>query len=88
VGFNFTDGDKPVGGLAIFSSRGNLGRNPPWYLINEARRTFRFACAAILAPRLIAIRAGGPLNLEYCIIVQPAPWTVPSLQAAEALSFP
>jgi hypothetical protein len=88
VGFNFTDDDKPVGSLAIFSGRAFMGRKPPWYLVNEAARTFRFASAAILAPRRIAVRAGGPLDLEYCIIVQPAPWTVESLKAAQASSFP
>lgn len=88
VAFNFTDANKPVGSLAIFSAHGNLGRNPPWYIVNEAARTFRFACAAILAPRPMAIRAGGPLDLDYCIIVQPAPWTVDSLKAAQATSFP
>ncbi len=88
VAFNFTDADKPVGSVAILSSRQNLGRNPPWYMVNEAARTFRFACAAILAPRPIAIRAGGSLNLEYCVIVRPGAWTVESLKAAQATSFP
>jgi Methane oxygenase PmoA len=88
VAFNFTEDDKPVGGLAILSSRRNLGPKPPWYLVNEAQRTFRFACAAILAPRPLAVRAGGPMDLNYCIVVQPTPWTVDSLKAAQATSFP
>jgi len=88
VAFNFTDASNSVGGLAILSSRGNLGRNHPWYLVNEPLRPFRFACAAILAPRPIALSAHSHLDLGYCILVQPAAWTPESLQAAVTRWFP
>jgi hypothetical protein len=88
VAFNFAEDDKPVGSLAILSAKRNLGPKPPWYLVNEPLRPFRFACAAILAPRPLAIRAGGPMDLNYCIVVQPGAWTVESLRAAQAQWFP
>ncbi len=88
VAFNFTDGDTFAGGLAILSSPANAGANPPWYLIKEARRMFRFACAAILAPKPIALPAGERMDLDYCIVVQPQAWTVESLQAEQARRFP
>ncbi len=84
VAFNFTQGAKVAGGLAILSDKANAGENAPWYLINEAKRTFRFACAAILAPRPLTLPAGGQMDLNYCISIQPQAWTVESLRAGQA----
>jgi hypothetical protein len=86
--FNFTDGNQPVGGIAILGAKSNAGENPPWYMVNEARRTFRFACAAILAPKPIALPAHSQMDLNYRILVQPAAWTVDSLRTAQANWFP
>jgi len=84
VAFNFTQGAKVAGGLAILSDKANAGENAPWYLINEPKRPFRFACAAILAPRPLELPAGGQMDLNYCISLQPQAWTVESLRAEEA----
>jgi len=84
VAFNFTEGAKVAGALAIFSDKANAGENAPWYLINEPKRPFRFACAAILAPRPLEMPAGGQMELDYRISLQPPAWTVESLQAEQA----
>jgi hypothetical protein len=84
VALNFSEGAKPVGGVAILSDKGNAGENAPWYLVNEEKRTYRFACAAILAPHPLALPAGGKLDLNYEIAVEPQAWTVESLQAKMA----
>jgi lysophospholipase L1-like esterase len=83
VGFNFTQDGKPAGSLAIFSDKANAGENAPWYLVNEPKRPFRFACAAILAPKPINLPAGAAMDLNYHIAVQLHPWTPESLQAAQ-----
>jgi hypothetical protein len=84
VAFNFTEGAKVAGGLAIFSDKANAGENAPWYLINEPKRPFRFACAAILAPRPLELPAGGQMDLNYSISLQPQVWTVESLCAGQS----
>ncbi len=84
VAFNFTQGAKVAGGLAILSDKANAGENAPWYLVNEPKRPFRFACAAILAPKPLTLPAHGQMDLNYCISLQPQAWTVESLQAAQA----
>jgi len=84
VAFNFTQGAKVAGGLAILSDKANAGENAPWYLVNEPKRPFRFACAAILAPKPLTLPAGGQMDLNYCISLQPQPWTVESLRAGQS----
>jgi hypothetical protein len=82
VGCNFTEGDKQLGGLAIFSDPVNAGENAPWYIINGNINNdrFRFVCAAILAPKPITVAAGGKMTLHYRIALSPTPWTEKSLQ--------
>jgi hypothetical protein len=79
VGCNFSDGSKQLGGIAIFSDPGNDGENAPWYLINSEK--MRFACAAVLAPRILTLRPGEKLNLNYRIAVRREPWTPESLRS-------
>jgi hypothetical protein len=83
VAFNFSENAKSAGSLAILSDKAYAGENPPWYIVNEAARIFRFACAAILAPKPLPLPARGQLDLNYCISIQPQPWTVESLQAEQ-----
>jgi hypothetical protein len=75
---NFSDGQKPIGGIAIFSSPENAGKNPPWYVINSAQ--MRFACAAILAPGIRTLAPGERMTLNYRIAVRLEPWTTKSLE--------
>jgi hypothetical protein len=82
VGCNFSDGTRDVGGVAIFSDPVNSGESAPWYLINSAQ--MRFACAAVLAPKIIKLEPRGKLDLHYQITVSPRAWTVETLQAAQA----
>lgn len=84
VGCNFTQGAEAVGSVAILSDPGNAGEKAPWYLIDDHQRTFRFACAAILAPKPLSFPAGGQFDLNYCVCVQRQPWTPGSLRAAQA----
>jgi hypothetical protein len=86
VGCNFSEGPKEIGGLAIFSAPANTGENAPWYLINGEQ--FRFACAAILAPKPLTLAAGERMNLDYRIAVQPRAWTTNTLQTAYAAWLP
>lgn len=83
VGCNFSEEGKPVGSLAIWSAPANLREQAPWYLINAANG-FRFACAAILAPKIRTLPPGAEWKLHYRIAVQPEPWTPESLAAAVA----
>jgi hypothetical protein len=80
VGCNFSDGANFIGGIAIFSDPKNAGKNAAWYLINS--ETMRFACAAILAPKMRTLKPGEKMNLHYRIAVRPKAWTVEALQAA------
>jgi len=78
VGCNFSDGTNFVGAIAIFSDPKNAGENAPWYLINSD--TMRFACAAILAPKILTLVPGEKMDLNYRIAIQPQAWTVDSLR--------
>ena len=79
VGCNFSDGTNVVGGIAIFSDPQNAGENAPWYLINSEK--MRFACAAILAPKILTLAPNEKMNLDYRIVVQPKAWTTNELQS-------
>jgi hypothetical protein len=79
VGCNFSEGTNNLGGIAIFSDPKNIGENAPWYLINSA--TMRFACQAILAPRILTLKPGEKMELHYRIAISPQPWTVESLKS-------
>ena len=79
VGCNFSEGSKPIGGIAIFSDPKNAGENAPWYIVNSEQ--MRFACAAILAPKPLTVSPSGKLDLHYRIAVQPRAWTPEMLQA-------
>jgi hypothetical protein len=85
VGCNFTEGSKEIGGIAIFSAPGNAGENAPWYIINSEQ--FRFACAAILAPKIRTLAPGERMDLDYRIAVQPQAWTPNALQTSYAAWF-
>jgi hypothetical protein len=81
VGCNFTMDAKSIGSIAIFSDPANAGENAPWYLINSTN--MRFACAAILAPKIITLPPSGKLNLHYRFIIQPQPWTPETLVSTQ-----
>ena len=81
VAANVTENGKDMGALAILSAPANTTGAAPWYLVNA---DMRFACAAILSPRIMTLLAGGELKLDYRLAVQPAAWTPESLQAAMA----
>ena len=81
VGCNFRNGTSDVGGIAIFSDPKNAGENAPWYLINSD--TMRFACAAILAPKVITLKPEENMDLHYRIIVRPRLWTSEALREQE-----
>jgi hypothetical protein len=76
-----TENGRDVGALAILSAPENIAERAPWYLVNA---DMRFACAAILSPKIMTLQAGGGLNLNYRLAVQPAAWTAESLKAAMA----
>ena len=78
VGCNFSDGTNFIGGIAIFSDPKNAGENAPWYLINSDK--MRFACAAILAPKIRALKPGEKMSLHYRITVRREPWTPEDLE--------
>lgn len=79
IAFNFTEGTREVGGIAIFSDPANAGTNAPWYMANS--KQMRFACAAILAPKIRTLQAGEEMKLRYRIAIRPRAWTVESLAA-------
>ena len=85
VGCNFTKDGKEIGALAILSDPGNIRPDAPWYLINDNTTNngegFRFACAAILAPKIITLKAGETMDLHYQIALSPKAWTPESLKA-------
>jgi hypothetical protein len=85
VAFNFSENNKPVGGIALISYAQNInpakigsGIRPPWYIINSAQ--MRFGCAAILAPGPRALAPKEKMGLIYSIVVQTQPWTTNSLE--------
>ncbi|MEK7780102.1 MAG: DUF6807 family protein, partial [Verrucomicrobiota bacterium] len=79
IAFNFTEGAREVGGIAIFSDPANAGANAPWYMVNS--KQMRFACAAILAPKIRTLKAGEEMKLRYRIAIRSQAWTVESLAA-------
>ena len=79
VACNFSDGSREVGGVAIFSDPANAGENAPWYLINSP--TMRFACAAILAPKVRTLQPDEKMNLHYRIAVRSRAWTEAELKS-------
>ena len=76
---NFSDGQKSIGGIAIFSYPEFAGKNPPWYIINSSQ--MRFACAAILAPGIRTLAPHEEMGLNYRIAIRPEPWTTKSLES-------
>jgi hypothetical protein len=84
VAGNFTDGDTQVAGIAILSDPANIGEKAPWYIINQERDKFRFICAAILAPAVRTLPAGGEWHLRYRVALQPGAWTQAALTSAVA----
>lgn len=81
IAANFTLNDKNLGSIAILSDRANIGEKAPWYVVN-APTGLRFICAAILAPQVRSLPAGGEWKLHYRILVQPQPWTPTALRSA------
>ena len=81
VAGNFADGGKHVGGIAILSDPANIAEKAPWYIINSANE-MRFLCAAVLAPAVRTIPAGGEWNLRYRVALRRAAWTQDALNAA------
>jgi Methane oxygenase PmoA len=77
---NFADSGRDVGGIAIFSDPINAGEDAPWYVVNS--KEMRFACAAILAPKIRMLTAGEEMKLRYRIAVRGKAWTPEALQAA------
>ncbi|AHG89764.1 hypothetical protein J421_2227 [Gemmatirosa kalamazoonensis] len=83
AGASFTLDGQPVGAIAILSDSSNTAGEAPWYMINSpAPADFRFMCAAILAPAVRTIPAGGTMDLRYRVAVRRAPWTPSDLSAA------
>jgi hypothetical protein len=78
IAFDFAGGTH-IGGIAIFSDPINAGESAPWYVVNS--KDMRFACAAILAPKIRTLKADEEMKLHYRIAVSPKAWTVESLQA-------
>lgn len=77
VAFNFGEGEKVVGGIAIFNDPANPGNNA-WYIVNSSQ--MRFACAAVLAPHIITLKPAEEMKLHYRIVVQPKAWTPETLR--------
>jgi hypothetical protein len=80
---NITDAaGVPIGGIAIFSNPANAGENAPWYVASTPH--MRFTCAAVLAPKPIALAPGATLALRYRIALRRTPWTPEALAAMAA----
>ena len=88
IGCNFTKDGQDIGALAIFSDPANIRPDAPWYIINDNTTNngegFRFACAAILAPKIITLTPGQTMDLHYQIALSPKPWTPDSLKTQQA----
>lgn len=80
IAANFTHDDRPAGSIAIWSDPANIEANAPWYVVNAAEG-MRFICAAVLAPRIRTLPAGGKWRLHYRVAVQAIPWTAETLAA-------
>jgi hypothetical protein len=72
-----------MGGIAIWSDPANIARDAPWYIVRQPQG-MRFACAAILAPRIHELPPKGEWRLHYRIAVKDGPWTADALAAAAA----
>ncbi len=79
VAANVTEGGAEVGAIAILSARENTEGEAPWYLVQSE---MRFACAAILAPKVVKLPAGGEWQLKYRVVVRAKAWTPGELKAA------
>lgn len=79
IALNFGKDGRDVGGIALFSDPANVGGNAPWYVVNS--RDMRFACAAVLAPKVLTLKPDEKMKLHYRIAVRPTAWTVDLLQA-------
>jgi hypothetical protein len=82
VGCNFTLNSKDVGAIAIFSDPANSGEDAPWYLINSDK--MRFACAAILTPKVKVLQPGEKMELHYLITLRKQHWTPEALRNSQA----
>jgi hypothetical protein len=80
LGCNLANGTNTAGGIAILSDPANAGENAPWYMANSSQ--MRFACAAILAPKVRTLKPGEEMTLNYRIVVRSNSWTPETLQAA------
>jgi hypothetical protein len=80
IGFNFENEGRAVSGIALFSDPANPGGNAPWYVVNS--KEMRFACAAILAPKVLTLKPGEKMKLHYRIAVRPTAWTADTLRAS------
>ncbi len=78
VAANVTEDGRDVGAIAILSARENTEGDAPWYLVQSE---MRFACAAILAPKVVTLPAGGEWRLNYRLAVAPKAWTAETLKA-------
>lgn len=79
IAFNFSAEGRDVGGIALFSDPANVGGNAPWYVVNS--KDMRFACAAVLAPKVLTLKPDEKMKLHYRIAVRSTAWTVDSLRA-------
>lgn len=86
VAFNIADGATQIGSVAIVSAPANAGAEAPWYIVNSTQ--MRFACAAVLAPKPLHYAPGAQWELNYRIILRPAPWTPEALSAVATEVFP
>lgn len=76
---NFARDGRDLGGIALFNDSANPGDNA-WYVVNA--KQMRFACPAVLAPRIITLKPGEEMKLHYRIAVRPHAWTPDALKAA------
>ena len=77
---NCQNAGRPIGSVAVLSAASNIDEGFPWYAVMTGE--MRFFCSAVLAPKPLALPAGGTLDLTYRIVVRPEPWTPDSLRAA------
>jgi hypothetical protein len=77
---NLTSEGKDIGGIAILSDAANIGERAPWYIIDAP--DFHFLCAAVLAPAIRTLTAGGQWSLRYRVAVRGAAWTPATLTDA------
>jgi hypothetical protein len=83
IGINLDQGGSAIGGIAIWSDPANIERDAPWYIVRQPQG-MRFACAAILAPKVRTLPPKGEWRLHYRIAVQGEPWTADALAATAA----